>query len=147
MTKKRGRPSTFTMEAADEIVERLSEGVTLREICRGEGMPAWRTVYDWMEANETFAARIARARARGFDAIAEDTLQIIDTVPEMAESWSEAGGSKHRDSAHVSWLKNRAEQRLKLLAKWDPKRYGDKLDVNANHSGGVQVKVVSEFGE
>ena len=34
----------------------------------------------------------------------------------------------------MSWLKNRVEQRLKLLAKWDPKRYGDRMNVEHNVS-------------
>jgi hypothetical protein len=29
----------------------------------------------------------------------------------------------------VQWAKNRVELRLKLLAKWNPKRYGDKVQV------------------
>ena len=32
------------------------------------------------------------------------------------------------------------ETRLKLLAKWDPKRYGDKVDLN--HGGEVGLQVV-----
>jgi hypothetical protein len=59
--------------------------------------------------------------------IAEEALAIIDTDAEMT-----GGDSYHRDSAHVSWLKNRAEMRLKLLAKWNPKRYGDKVDVTSD---------------
>lgn len=37
------------------------------------------------------------------------------------------------DPASVAWAKSRAEQRLKLLAKWDPKRYGDKI--TQEHTG------------
>lgn len=31
-----GRPSLYTAEAADKILERLAEGQTLKEICRNE---------------------------------------------------------------------------------------------------------------
>jgi hypothetical protein len=121
--KRPGRSSTFTQALADEICARLSDGEPLRQICRDPHMPAWRTVYLWREAHPAFDAAIARARIPGFDAIAEETLEIIDTFPMMADSES---GSRI-DSAHVAWLKNRVEQRMKLLAKWDPKRFGDKL--------------------
>ena len=60
-------------------------------------------------------------------------MEIIDTFPMMAES--ENGGSRV-DSGHVTWLRNRVDQRLKLLAKWNPKKYGDKVDVT---SGGEKV--------
>ena len=87
----------------------------------------------------------ARARELGHYAIAEETLEIIDTPPEFAESWSQGGGSKHRDSAHAAWLKNRVEQRMKLLAKWNPKKYGDKVGVQ--HEGGVTLNVVTGVPE
>jgi hypothetical protein len=123
--RKPGRTSTFTQAAADEICARLADGEPLRQICRDAHMPAWRTVYQWREAHPDFDAAIARARVPGFDAIAEETLEIIDTFPMMADSES---GSRI-DSGHVAWLKNRVEQRMKLLAKWDPKRFGDKLAI------------------
>lgn len=138
-----GRPSLFTDEIAAEICERLSEGETLRSICRDEHMPAWRTVYDWIEGNTGFSAAFARARELGFDAIAEDTLGIIDTPAEMARSWTEGGGgSEHRDSAHVAWLKNRVEQRMKLLAKWSPK-YREKLTQEHTGPGGGPIQTAS----
>ena len=135
---KMGRPPEAVPEAvAEEIVEWISQGKTLREFCRIEGKPAWRTVYSWMEKDKDFYARIAHARDLGYDAIAEETLEIIDTPPEFAESWSKDGGSKHRDSAHGAWMKNRVEQRMKLLAKWSPKKYGDKVGVE--HSGAIAL--------
>lgn len=137
-----GIHTTFTQEIADEICQRLAEGEPLRQICRDEHMPAWRTVYCWREQFPEFDTAISRARDIGTDAIAEDTLNLIDTEPEFAESWSNGGGSKHRDSAHVTWLKNRVEQRMKLLAKWNPKRYGDKLELAGNKDAPLTVHVV-----
>lgn len=136
--KKLGRPSTFDQSIADEITERLSIGEPLAQICRDEAMPAVRTVSDWKAANVQFAADFARAREEGFDFLAADTLSIIDTKPERTLT---ENGDKV-DTGHVAWLKNRADQRLKLLAKWDPKRYGDKIDLNhgGQENNPVQVK-------
>ena len=100
----------------------IAHGQPLREYCRIEGNPAFRTVYDWLDKDKEFAARFAQARDVGADVIAEEALEIIDTFPIAATSDS---GSR-LDSAHVAWLKNRAEMRLKLLAKWNPKKYGDR---------------------
>ena len=33
------------------------------------------------------------------------------------------------------------ETRLKLLAKWDPKRYGKKLDLNNHHTGDIVIEI------
>jgi hypothetical protein len=126
---KPGRPSTYTDKAGDEIVRRLSDGETLRAICRDEHMPAWQTVYSWIDINPDFSERIARAREVGFDAIAADTLALIDEKPERHDTQF----GDRVDPGYVAWQKNRVEQRMKLLAKWSPKLYGDKL--TAEHTG------------
>ena len=123
-TKPRGRESTYTPAIAKEMCELLSDGIPLRQICRSDPkFPAWRTVYDWMAKDAELATAIARARDLGGDAIAEDTLTIMDEPP--ANIVDEKGGTRV-DSGYVSWQKNRVELRLKLLAKWNPKKYGDR---------------------
>jgi transposase-like protein len=134
---KIGRPPEAVPEdKAEAICQWISLGQTLRQWCR-ENDVHYSTVYLWMEKDQEFAQRFARAREIGHDAIADETLEIIDTEAEFAESWSKDGGSKHRDSAHAGWLKNRAEQRMKLLAKWNPKKYGEKVGVE--HSGAIAL--------
>lgn len=140
--KKRGRPpEPVPADIAEEIVEWISNGKTLREYCRQEGKPAWRTVYAWLEKDKDFYASFAHARDLGHDAIAEHTLEIIDTFPIVAVS---ENGSRI-DSGHVAWMKNRVEQRMKLLAKWNPKKYGDKVGVQ--HEGGVSLHVTTGVPE
>ena len=142
MARGRGRPpEAVPADIAEELVEWISQGKTLREYCRQPGNPAWRTVYAWMEKDVDFYARIAHARELGHDAIAEETLEIIDTFPMEAVSDS---GSR-LDSGHVAWPKNRVAQRMKLLAKWNPKKYGDKVGVQ--HEGGVTLNVVTGVPE
>lgn len=131
-----GRHSTYTQKLADEICERLSKGEPLAQICRDAHMPAVRTVYDWRDEHESFAAGFARARDEGFDVIALDSLSIIDTPPERY--MTEMG--ERIDPASVAWAKSRAEQRLKLLAKWDPRRYGDKIEQTVQGPGGGPVE-------
>lgn len=128
----------YSQEIADTICARLAEGEPLRQICRDADMPAWRTVYDWMEEREDFAARIAHARAIGYDAIASECLEIAD---DMSSDYIETEQGSTLDREHVQRSKLRIETRLKLLAKWDPKRYGDK--VQTEHSGRVAVETIT----
>lgn len=51
---KRGRPSKFTPEIADEICERLANGEPLAKICRDEHMPTRVAVHDWAKADGEF---------------------------------------------------------------------------------------------
>lgn len=139
--KKRGRKSTYTQAAADEICQRIAEGEPLRAVCRDDHMPAWRTVFDWMAAHDEFAASIARARDLGADAIAESILEIVD---DGTNDWMEKMGSDGQpigwqlNGEHVQRSKLRAEMRLKLLAKWSPKKYGDRMSLD--HSGKVGLE-------
>ena len=97
-------------------------------------MPEWRTVYDWMYRNENLSAAIAHARELGQDAIAEDIMREISEDPERI--LSEGGG--RIDSGYVQLIKARAEIKLKLLAKWNPKKYGDRTVL----AGDAQMPVV-----
>lgn len=127
---KRGAPSKRTPEVEERLIEGISEGIPLQPLCREEGMPAWRTVYDWMESDPAFAARIARAREVGADAIANESLEIVDEEPQR-------GPDGKIDSGWVAHQKLRAEHRLKLLAKWSPKKYGDRVEnVHTGADGG-----------
>jgi hypothetical protein len=143
-----GRPSSFTQEIADEICERLSKGEPLAAICRDEHMPSDWTVRQWADAEKpyidgqdedgnqikiSFAIAYARARDVGFDALALDGLELLDEEPERVITTSGEDRTESRiDSASVQRAKNRFEGRLKLLAKWDPKRYGDKTLIGSD---------------
>lgn len=119
-----GRTSTFTQEIADEICERLSKGEPLAQICRDEHMPAARTISDWKEAHEEFGTEFGRARDDGFDAIALQALDIADETAKDAHKGK--AGEAIPNNEWIARSRLRVETRLKLLAKWDPRRYGDK---------------------
>ena len=150
--KKTGRPSKYDPEIAREMCELLSEGIPLREICRSDPkFPAWRTVYDWMKRDEDLSTAIAHARDVGYDALAEECLDIADNA---ANDWMERTDEQGKpigwqvNGEHIQRSKLRIETRLKLLAKFNPKKYGDKL----THSGDDANPVVVEnnfsvFGE
>ena len=129
--KKMGRPSKYNPEIARIICEQLSEGVPLRQICReNEGFPAWRTVYDWMGRDKELSASIARARDIGYDAIAEECLAIADTIELGQKQVMTDEGSATTVEDMLGHRKLRIETRLKLLAKFHPTKYGDKLGLH-----------------
>jgi hypothetical protein len=122
-----GRKTTYTTELADEIIRDLSKGIPLMEICRRDHMPETQSIYRWCEANfENFAERFARARADGFDAIAADCLKIAD---DASGDTIETEDGPRLNSEFAARSRIRIETRLKLLAKWDPKRYGERLQI------------------
>ena len=144
--KKTGRPSKYDPEIARIICEQLSEGIPLRQICRdNDGFPAWRTVYDWMGRDDALSASIARARDIGYDALAEECLHIADT-PTLFERVTETIDPKTKEKVRavvrgddVNARKLQIETRLKLLAKFHPTKYGDRVAIEGVE-GGAAIK-------
>ena len=140
--KTRGVKTTYTKEIADSICEQLSVGVPLREICRQDGYPKWRTVYDWLAKDEEFATRFAHARDVGHEALAQECLDIADNAENdwMLRENKDGSESWQLNGEHVQRSKLRIETRLKLLAKWNPKKYGDKV----THSGDAENPIITK---
>ncbi len=122
----KGRPSKFTPALTSEICARLSKGEPLAQICRDAHMPDPSTVWDWTQKDAALSQSIARAREVGFDAIASNARQT-------ARGLGESTADVQRDKLII-------DTDLKLLAKWDPKRYGDKLAHVGGGEGDAPIK-------
>ncbi len=132
-----GRKSTFNDKDAAEIVARLSKGEPLAVICRDEWLPTDRTVRNWADNDAAFASDIARAREDGFDAIALEALDIADG---RAPVRVEGDSPSQRDRLRV-------ETRLKLLSKWDPKRYGDLVKLAGADGGAIATDNIHRWAD
>lgn len=123
---------TYTPEIADEILERLSNGESLRAICRDGHMPAAPTVCAWVSNNiHGFAEQYARARDRGLDEIADELLEIAD---DGRNDWMERTDPDNPgwelNGEHVQRSRLRLDARKWYLSKLAPKRYGDRLELD-----------------
>jgi hypothetical protein len=135
-------PMTYTAGEREAAIRRavdgLRKGTPLTVICSEAGMPCDDTIRDWAQQDETVGRDIARARDAGFDILAMEAQAIQDEPP--ATMMTEYGS--RIDPAGVAHQKNRFEAKLKLLSKWDPKRYGE-LIKHAGADGGPMTLVVS----
>jgi len=116
-----------TVSNANALVEGLSEGIPLRQLCRENGFGK-SAVYQWIAEDAELSGRIACARAQGYDAIADETMEIADDLHDEPAS-----------------RRVRVETRLKLLAKWDPKRYGDKVLMGSDPENPLPSGVAIHF--
>lgn len=118
---------TFTPEIAALICDQLSEGKSLREVCRQDGMPPESTVRLWaMDDRDGFAAQYAKARELGYHAMADDLLDIAD---DKSGDYTLKDGVTVLDSEAVSRARLRVDTRKWMLSKALPKIYGEKLAV------------------
>lgn len=104
----------------EAILEGMSKGQTLTSLCAQWDLHPT-TWNDWCADDEGLGIAHAHARDAGYDAIAS-------ALRETARGTGESTKDVQRDKLII-------DTDLKLLAKWDPKRYGDKQQVE--HSGGV----------
>ncbi|TAN29577.1 MAG: terminase [Castellaniella sp.] len=132
------RKSTYTPELAAEICERLSTGEPLAVICRDDHMPGVQTVSDWSRVHEDLAVNIARARDIGHDALAAQCLEISDNE---THDWVMTKKGMLTNEVAVGRAKLQIWTRLQLLAKWNPKKYGDKQSVELTGADGGPVQI------
>jgi hypothetical protein len=148
--KKMGRPPGISPysnkeQIKDELAQWISNGKTLREFCRQDGMPNFSVMYDWEAEDKDFAQRIAHARLKGHDVIAEECAALSDTEPLAV--FDEAGNKRY-DPGSIAWRKMQIETRLKLLAKWNPRKYGDKTILAGDDQAPVVIEASFDiFGE
>lgn len=114
-----GRHSLFTEEIAEQICDLLMDGMSLVKICERDDMPHRSTVIRWMADNADFATRCARARDAQADLMDDKILDVAEA------STSETAAADRVKIAAYQWR----------ASKLQPKKYGDKLDLN--HSGSI----------
>jgi hypothetical protein len=123
--KKLGRPAIFKQSTADLLCERISDGASVRSVCKLQSMPCLATVLKWARENPEFAGQYARAMESRADAKFDE----LDDVSEQA--------AKARSSVKVAGLRLKADNMKWMLARMAPKKYGEKLE----HSGGIAMSL------
>jgi hypothetical protein len=107
-------------------------------------------MYDWMAQDADLSLRVARAREAGYDALAEEALEIADTPRVGAKKVFSSGAGEGEDSMTVTeddmlgHRKLQIETRLKLLACWNPSKYGNKVAVGGDPKNPLKVEIQSE---
>jgi transposase-like protein len=94
----------------EDICQRLSEGDSLRKICRALDLKESSVRY-WLSKDEAAFAHSTRARELGCDALADECLEIADDC-----------------TIDVQHKRVSIDTRLRLIGKWS-QRYSEKLSV------------------
>jgi hypothetical protein len=143
-----GRPTDYNQALADTICEAISEGRSLREICREEDMPSKASIFRWLGLHKEFSDQYARAREEQAESLADEIVHLADTAsnPVMVDGIplldSEGNPVLLADTASIAHARLRVDARKWVASKLKPKRYGDKLDIDQNVSGGISIEVI-----
>ncbi len=144
------RASKYTPQLVAEIFARISTGEPLLQICRDENMPTRQAVYDWVWRDESVALQFARAREQGCDAMAEEALVIANTPFTGLKKVYSSGGDTTVTVTEEDMLGHRKlqiETRLKLLACWNPKKYGTNVQMGGDPGNPLVIDAASEAKE
>ncbi len=110
------RPSKYSNKIAEEILSRYADGETLSKICKDKCMPRRNTVYRWRQSYPEFAEAYQMA-------VEEHTDALIDQAGEIADSEPDAQRARVK-----------VDFRKWLASKLNRQKFGDKLDVQHNHT-------------
>lgn len=72
-------------ETRERILAELSEGKSLSEVCKADGMPTRRTVQRWQEDDADFDVAVTRARETGFEQRADSAVLNAKTAEDATK--------------------------------------------------------------
>jgi hypothetical protein len=114
--------STFTPDLFDRICERIAEGESLRSICRAKDMPNKRTVMRWLEKSEALQLQYSEAQNLRAECYFDEIIDIADSKADPQKTRVQIDARK--------WV----------LARMNPKKYGDKFTQELTGADGGPVQ-------
>lgn len=138
--------STYTPELAQEICDLLVCGdndkpMSLRAICRMEGMPSLKTVMRWLAKDPEFRQQYAHAREIQQESNLEEILEIADNCTDdvrmLVSDEDESNVGIGINASAIARAKLRVDTRKWAMSKLAPKKYGDKIQ--QEHSGNISL--------
>lgn len=131
------RPTVYSGDVADAICEMIASGKSVRTICAEDSFPSMSTVFKWLRENEEFSQQYVRAREAQADTLFDEVLSIADQYVSMADKL---------DVDHIQRARLRIDARKWMASKLQPKKYGDKLDIDqkTTHEAGNSLQGLME---
>jgi len=118
-------PKVFFSQALfDRICEEMARGKSLRSICNAKGMPDRRTVEKWLSRNAKLQAQYRHAMQLREDHYFDEIVDIADSKADPQKTRVQIDARK--------WV----------LARMNPKKYGDKFTQELTGADGGPVQQI-----
>jgi hypothetical protein len=140
-----GRPSAYNSALASEICTLIAEGLSLRAICKRDGMPSRSAVFAWLIKHEDFVGQYALARELQADWLFDEILEIADdAMNDFVTHQTAEGVTVNRvDHEHIQRARLRVDTRKWMAGKLAPKKYGDQITQRMVGADGGPVATVT----
>lgn len=133
----------ISQDVRDAICELLADGKSLRAACKETGTAA-RSVLDIVDAEPLFAAQYAAARARGYQRLADEIIEISD---DARGDVIETENGPRMDAEFVARSRLRVDTRKWMLSKMLPKVYGEKVTQELTGPDGGALVITMAKGD
>ena len=137
----------YTEEQKDEklndIFKDISEGMPLRQSLKVRGVGT-NSFYGWVDDNKERLERYTRAREDRQDKLFEEILEIADE--KGADVIIKEDGTEVTNHEAIQRSRLRTDARKWMLGKMNSKKYGDKIEVDQNVKGSLNVDL-SQYSE
>ena len=120
------------------ILDRVANGESLSSVCDADDMPSRKSFFQWVKDRPEIQAQYEFAIQMRADKLAEDILAIADDG--MSDTYTDENGNERTNQEVIARSRLRVDARKWLAGKMAPKKYGDKLDVEANLTGTVVIQ-------
>ena len=117
----------YSEEKFNDIITFIEDGLSLRKAAIKVGIST-RSFYNWIEKDVELQQQYARATISRADSIFEEILDIADDSS-GDKKYTENG--EVMDSEYVQRSRLRVDARKWAVSKMNPKKYGDKYEVDA----------------
>lgn len=137
-----GRPTKYSEELCNLICQKLISGESLNLICEEPEMPCGSTVYKWLAENAEFSDKYTRARNIQADLYFEEIVDISDDG--RRDYKEDKDGHEVPDYDHIQRSRLRVDARKWVVARMNPRKYGEKkgLELSGPDGGPVEVKTI-----
>ena len=119
----------WTAELEASICEKITEGETIRAICKSPGFPSAPALYRHIVDSPSFREQYARAKEAQMEAMAEEIIDIADRA----------------DSEGHNVARLQVDTRKWLMSKLAARRYGDKVQVGGDPGNPIQAEITVNF--
>lgn len=126
----------------NSICIKIEKGKPLRQILKEKNMPSTQTFYKWLEESEDKSKRYARACETRSDILFEEILEIADKQDQDITITAEGNEITNHNVINRSRLM--VDARKWILSKMNPKKYGDKLEVDQKQKQIIQFENISK---
>jgi hypothetical protein len=136
-----GRPIEWTDEVKAAVVEEIcleiAMGFSLKSIlANDDSLPSYSSFMTWISASKEFLEKYQVAIDIRTEIRAEEITDIADEDP---RTYIDANGAVRIDPAFIAMQKNRMDARKWEASKLKPKKYGEKLNVEATGKDGAPL--------